>query len=285
MELIPIRHINETRKEPGLSGNFSIRYISDLLAGKEMLQELHRHDFFYVLFLKRGIGHHQIDFASFTIGDHAVFFMRPGQVHQLELRAESTGYLVQFGNEFYFPDEKVSNQLLRKAANINHYQFDAGKFQKLQVILNNIFQEYTVKEQQYQEVIKANMDIFLIELIRQQRSVPFDPVNNYAQERIEQFLALLEKYAFEHQPVTQYAAMLNLSPYQLNSIAKSMLGKTCSELMNAYILLEAKRCLLATANQINQIAYHLGYEDISYFIRFFKKHTGYSPEQFRRNLK
>lgn len=73
--------------------------------------------------------------------------------------------------------------------------------------------------------------------------------------------------------------------YQLNSIAKSMLGKTCSALINAHMILEAKRNLLATANQINQIASHLGYEDVSYFIRFFKKHTGYSPEQFRQNLK
>ncbi|HEX8279287.1 MAG TPA: helix-turn-helix domain-containing protein [Segetibacter sp.] len=36
---------------------------------------------------------------------------------------------------------------------------------------------------------------------------------------------------------------------------------------------------------MNQIADHLGYEDVSYFIRFFKKHTGYSPEAFRYNYR
>jgi len=79
--------------------------------------------------------------------------------------------------------------------------------------------------------------------------------------------------------------MMHLSAYQLNAITKTALGKTSSELINEWIILESKRNLLATTNQINQIAFQLGYEDVSYFIRFFKKHTGYSPEAFRANFK
>lgn len=198
MEAIPIRHINETRKEPDLYGNLSIRDISDVLAGKDMLQELHRHDFFYILILKKGIGHHEIDFTAYPVCDHSVFFMRPGQVHQLRLKAESTGYLIQFGNEFCFSNEKISGQLLRKAGSLNYYQFNPDKFQKLQIILNDIFQEYISKEQQYQEVIKANLDIFLIELIRQQTSGISEHHNLYSQEIMEKFSALLEKHVFEH---------------------------------------------------------------------------------------
>jgi AraC-like DNA-binding protein len=76
---------------------------------------------------------------------------------------------------------------------------------------------------------------------------------------------------------------MNLSPYQLNEITKSSIGRTASELINDHIILQAKRNLLATPNQIKDIADILGYEDVSYFIRFFKKHTGLSPESFRRN--
>jgi AraC-like DNA-binding protein len=74
---------------------------------------------------------------------------------------------------------------------------------------------------------------------------------------------------------------MNLSHYQLNEITKVTVGKTASELINEHIILEAKRYLLATSNQIKDIADHLGYEDVSYFIRFFKKQSGYSPESFR----
>ena len=77
---------------------------------------------------------------------------------------------------------------------------------------------------------------------------------------------------------------MNLSSYQLNEITKTTIGKTASELINEHIILEARRNLLATSNQIKDIADHLGYEDVSYFIRFFKKHSGFSPEAFRLNF-
>lgn len=77
---------------------------------------------------------------------------------------------------------------------------------------------------------------------------------------------------------------MNLTTYRLNTITKELLGKTPSTLINEYVVLEAKRLLLATSNQIQQIADLLGYEDVSYFVRYFKKHTNYSPEAFRKNF-
>jgi AraC family transcriptional activator of pobA len=285
MDSIPIRHINASQKEPGLSDSFSIRDIQSLLAGKDMVQQIHRHDFFYILVLKKGIGDHTIDFTPYPVSNHSVFFMRPGQVHQLVLKAESTGYLLQFRAELYFPHDKVFNQLLRTASNINHYQFDEPGFQRLLSVSASILQEFTAKKEKYQEVIKANMGILFIELARQHNSNAPASVNLYMQERLEKFLELLEANVFNHKQVSEYAAMLNLSSYQLNAIAKSALGKTCSEIIKEHIILEAKRCLLATSNQVTQTAYRLGYEDVSYFIRFFKKHTGYSPEAFRTNFR
>ncbi|MCQ6956437.1 helix-turn-helix domain-containing protein [Mucilaginibacter aquariorum] len=285
MEKIPIRHINTTREEPTLSGSFSIRDVRNLLDGKDMVQELHRHDFYYLLVLENGAGNHNIDFSPYSITDHTVFFMRPGQVHQLVLEAESTGYLLQFKGEFYSPKNKVSNQLLRKASHTHHYQFDADGFKRLLSILTYIFQESIDKNERFEEVIKANLDILFIELIRRQGSTPTAKVSLYLQERLDKFFELLETHILTHKQVARYAEMLNLSAYQLNATAKAALGKTCSELINEQIILEAKRCLLATSNQINQTAYRLGYEDVSYFIRFFKKHTGYSPEAFRNNFR
>ena len=285
MERIPIRHLSTTQAEPDLFGNFGIRKISDLLAGKDMLQELHRHDFFYILVLENGKGHHEIDFRPYVVTDHTVFFMRPGQVHQIELKAGSTGYLIHFRDEFYLPQDQNAGQLLRKLSQLNHYELNADQFHKLMRVLSLTFQEYSDKQERYQEVIKANMGIFFIELFRVQNSSLAEQDNLYNQERLEQFLSLLERHVFSHKQVAEYAAMLSLSTYQLNAIAKTTLGKTCSELINEYLVLEAKRYLLATSNQVNQIAYGLGYEDVSYFIRFFKKYTGHSPEAFRQNFR
>jgi len=249
-----------------------------------MVQELHRHDFYYILALNKGAGIHDIDFTPYPIGNRTIFIMRPAQVHRLVLKAGSTGYLLQFRDEFYFPGDKISKQLLRKASNINHYQLTADGFEKLDRLLTYILGEYTARQERYQEVIKANMSIFFIELFRQHNSNPSDDHPLYTQQRLESFLELLETYVFTHKQVSDYAAMLNLSTYQLNAVTKTMLGKTCSAIIDEYIILEARRYLLATSNQVNQIAYHLGYEDVSYFIRFFRKQTGYSPESFRQNF-
>lgn len=287
MENIPIRYFNAKQKVPYISESSSILDVRELLDGKDLIQELHRHDYFFILALKKGIGTHEIDFTSYKVCDHSLFFIRPGQVHQLKLKAGSTGFLMQFNTDFFYPNDIASGQLLRRASNKNLCQLDAKRIKKLLVILTSIFQEYSDKKEGYQEVIKANLGIFFIELVRhrQNRKSKSGNITLYPQERIEELLELLEIHLSSHKQVSHYADLLNLSSYQLNAITKTTLGKTCSELINEYVILESKRFLLATSNQVNQIAYHLGYDDVSYFIRFFKKHTGQTPEVFRHNFK
>jgi AraC family transcriptional regulator, transcriptional activator of pobA len=284
MKNITIRYLNGVQ-EPFFSESFSIRDVQDLLGGKDMVQELHRHDFFYILAVEKGSGKHEIDFTPYEIRDHSLFFMRPGQVHQLTLKARSTGYLVAFNLEFYRAHHEPSNQLLRNASSANHYKLDSKRFGKILSSLTNIFHEYSNKQEGYQRVIQANLEILFTELVRQNsKSLP-NTASPYTQARLEEFLKLLEVHVATHKRVSEYADMLNLSTYQLNAITKTTRGKTCSELIDEYIMLESKRYLLATSDQVSQIAHHLGYEDASYFIRFFKKHAGHSPEAFRNNFK
>lgn len=287
MKNIPIRHINSAQKEPSLPGNFSIREVREVLEGKAMIQELHRHDFFFILALEKGRGSHEIDFTPHRIKSNSIFFMRPGQVHQLTLKAGSTGYLMQFNTEFYHSNDKASRDLLRRASNKNHCQLDGKIVKKFLEILSSISREYSDMKEGYQEVIKASLEIFFIELVRNRKNSKSlsGKVNSYEQERFEEFMELVETHFATHKQVSDYAGMLNLSTYQLNAITKAAVGKRSSELINEYIILESKRYLLATSNLVNQVAYHLGYEDVSYFIRFFKKHTGYSPESFRHNFR
>lgn len=287
MQHIPIRHIHETQKEPGLSGSFNIRDIQELLAEKDMVQELHRHDFFFILVLKNGTGFHEIDFTPYVVCNHSVFLMRPRQVHKLTLKAGSTGYLIQFKTDFFYSQNKLSQRLLGKASNKNFCSLDSETFEKLDAILSSILAEYTHKQEGYDEVIQSNLSIFFIELVRHRknRETGAAVVNPYVQEQLDKFLDLLEIHSTQHKKVSDYAGLLHLSTYQLGSITKTAMGKTPSELINEHLLLESKRQLLATSNQVNQIAYNLGYEDVSYFIRFFKKHIGVSPEAFRHNFK
>ncbi len=285
MKKIPVRQIT-TQNEPVIIGRFKIRAVADILNGNDLVQDLHRHDFFFVLALQKGKGKHEIDFTGYEVQNNSIFILRPGQVHQLSLDAASTGFLAEFDTAFYHPKDKLANQRLIRAGNKNFCAFEAERFQKLQDVLVYTCNEYTAKQEGYIEVIKANLDIFFIEFIRQSSNPDGSSKkgSTYTQDRFEEFMALTSTHIVTHKQVSQYAELMNLSTYQLNAITKATVGKPASELINEQIVLETKRYLLATPNQVKDIANHLGYEDISYFIRFFKKHTGYSPEAFRKNL-
>lgn len=253
------------------------------ISNKDLFHDLHRHNFFFILAVNDGSGTHDIDFISYPVQSNSVFFIKPGQVHQLELKAGCTGYLMEFNSEFYHPINKTKIQRLRKASNKNFCQFDNDNFLKLSLILKYIFNEYADKQESYQDSIKANLDILMIELVRQGRISEISTIvtHPYTQERLEEFFELLDIHITENKQVSYYTNLMNLSSFQLNEITKSTVGKTSSVLINDHIILEAKRHLLATPNQVKEIADQLGYEDVSYFIRFFKKQTGYSPEAFR----
>ncbi|MBK8502873.1 MAG: helix-turn-helix domain-containing protein [Saprospiraceae bacterium] len=285
MKPFPVRKINVPQDGSKPSISFGIRDVKDILAGKDTLHEFHRHEYFFILALKKGKGLHTIDFTPYKVVNHSVFFIRPGQVHELMLKSESTGYLMEFKNDFYDACDKMSSQLLRSASSMNLCMPDADRFRRLLTLLAFIYAEFTDKKEGHQEVIRANLSIFFIELARhrQQRSAA-NNVSQYMQERLDRFTELLETHVATHKEVSHYADMLHLSTYQLNAITKAALGKTVSELIDEYIILESKRYLLATSNLVNQVAFLLGYEDVSYFIRFFKKHTGHTPVVFRRNF-
>ena len=187
--------------------------------------------------------------------------------------------------EFYHVHDRGTGNVLRKATTNNSCEVDEKAFKRLNSILASIFQEYSEEKEGSHEIIRAQLDIFFIEYIRnrKQSKPPSDKISLYEQERLEEFLQLLETNLSSQRQISDYADKLNLSTYQLGAITKKALGKTPSQLQNEYIILESKRCLLATSDQVNQIAWQLGFEDPSYFIRFFKKNTGFSPEVFRAN--
>lgn len=283
MKKIPVRKIRGSFIEDG----FSIRPIEHLVKNEDLVHDLHRHDFYFVLFIKKGSGEHEIDFVKYKLDNDSVFFIRPGQVHQLNIDKGSSGFMLQFNADFYAPSEKTSSIVFRKVSNKNHCQLSRARFEIIELHLQYILKEFTQKQDRYKEAVKASLEIIFIELLRQS-SNPNKASNEkkiYAQERLEELQDLLEKNIHDKKQVSDYAQMLNLTSYQLNAITKTLLRKTCSELINEQIILEAKRMLIGTVNQVNQIADMLGYDDPSYFIRFFKKQTGHTPEAFRQNFK
>ncbi|MNY07174.1 HTH-type transcriptional activator Btr [compost metagenome] len=80
-----------------------------------------------------------------------------------------------------------------------------------------------------------------------------------------------------------YAEQLFITPNHLNAICKSYIGSAAGEIIRERVLLEAKRLLVNKNLNINEIAIELNFNDNSYFTKFFKKATGLTPDEFRKN--
>lgn len=107
-----------------------------------------------------------------------------------------------------------------------------------------------------------------------------DPRSRKVQQ-VEHFKALLEEHFRAHWPVARYAAALNVSAGQLGRLTREVLGCSPLDALNERLVREAQRELVHGSLGIKQLAAALGFEDDAYFGRFFKKHTGLRPGEFR----
>ncbi|KXX67439.1 helix-turn-helix domain-containing protein [Flammeovirga sp. SJP92] len=268
------------KEKSQFSTPLEIIHLDDVLMDKDMKEGLHRHDFFFLMALEEANGQHHIDFVHYPIDANTLFIIRPGQVHELVLQQRSKGYLIAFDAHLFNEDK----ELLRKVSQQNHYKFTSHNFKSIVSIFENIDKEYSKKELKYQAVIKANLEILFVLLHRNmdQKIVFHNRSNIHEQEILEEFIYLLENQTCPNKQVIEYAEILNISSNKLNSITKKLVGKKCSQLIQEQTLLEAKRLLLSTSHHINEIAFKLCFNDPAYFIRFFKKHTHYTPNSFRQ---
>lgn len=111
-------------------------------------------------------------------------------------------------------------------------------------------------------------------------AAPHQPVSRRARQ-IERFRALLDREFRQHKPLRAYADQLGMTPGQLSRLCRETLGMSGLDVINARLLHEAQRDLVYTHLPIKQLAAALGYADDAYFSRFFRKHTGLSPTEFR----
>ena len=282
MKEIPVRHL-EVRTAARLSDDFNIRSIAPTMAGKDMVQPLHRHDHYFLLVLTQGDGVHECDFRPHVLQPHSIYTMRPRQVHRLELKAGATGYFLQFRADFLATGEQGAQLVLRRAGHVEVFHAEAERYGDLMLLLDRIARECAAGREGHLHIVRAYLSAFLAELaLGASAPVETNEANKYARDRLEELLELIETHVYDTKEVSAYAERMHLSTFQLNAIAKTGTGRTCSELITDQIILEAKRYLLATTDQVAQVADRLGYDDPSYFIRFFKKHTGHTPEGFRQ---
>lgn len=97
----------------------------------------------------------------------------------------------------------------------------------------------------------------------------------------QQYKEALTQHIYTCHSVKDFANKLFVSPNHLNKCVKKTLNKTAQTLLNEMLVLEAKSLLKYTELSIAQVAEKLSGSSPSNFARFFKKHTGQSPKEYK----
>ena len=96
------------------------------------------------------------------------------------------------------------------------------------------------------------------------------------------FTALLQQHSKRERNVGFYAAQLNITPKYLSAVVKEVSGKTAARWIDESVILEAKTLLKYSGLSIQEIAYRLNFSTQSFFGKYFKQHTGFSPSRYKR---
>ena len=108
-----------------------------------------------------------------------------------------------------------------------------------------------------------------------------NPVHNRAEEYFKQFTELLGEHYKHERSVGFYARQLCITPKYLTTLIKRISGKSVSEWIDNYVILEAKTLLKYSNMSVQEIAYYLNFPNQSFFGSYFKRNAGMSPSQYK----
>jgi AraC-like DNA-binding protein len=262
--------------------------LEGLLENKtEALQMPHRHQHIEIIWIRNGNGSLDIDLKSYRLEANMLFCIVPGQLHQLEMDATVEGFLVSFpeqlmngGNDdFDLLYRSGLFHLLLRSPGIR-MQSDAA--QEIDEIIRRLHKEVNNGYILSKEVIKRYTSIFLIYLARQFDGTLQVSVQTRNVRLVKNFISLVEKKFTTCKLVKQYASELAVTPNYLNEIVKRISGYSAGYHIRQRVVLEARRRAAYSDVSMKEIAYHLGFEDIAHFSKFFKSVYGKNFTEFKK---
>lgn len=281
-EKIPDITFNHTK---GVSG-FEIMSLGELARRSEKVvdhkpYQPHRINFYVMLYVVEGSGYHTVDFHHISLQKGSLVFIAPNQVHAFDQHRDYEGYMCLFTESFL---NKESVHLTDRYMVDNLYFRDITKALVLQDKSMEDFFHLLQKEFYAMHVSgKSGVVTSLLRsiLIKSAESMQENAVENESSELFDAFKkTLLENYA-EIRSAEEYAALLKVSPKHLNLTCKRLTGQTTKAFIDRFMIVESKRYLVSSTLAIKEIATKMGYWEVSNFVKFFKKHTGFTPKGFR----
>lgn len=267
-------------------------YVNDLakhlVTNHDLISHSHKHDFYLTVFFTKGKGIHVIDFQNYEVKAGSVFFLKPGQSHYWELSKNTAGYI------FFHPDLNQYQLSTIPLENFPFYstnlhapflQLEFSKINKFENEFRNLLKEFRQNAPFKERKLINLADCLYIEFSRlyaQKGNPELASKSNSYLKQLLNFEKLIDLHYKTEKSPSKYADCLHITTKHLNRIVQETLHKTTSEMIAERVILEAKRLIANNSMSLAEIAIELGYEEYSYFSRFFKKLTGETLLNFRK---
>jgi AraC-like DNA-binding protein len=281
---VPIYCIASYPDGHGPDGFYAQR-LETLIARFAGIDKPHTHDFYLLLYFRRGTGTHTVDFVTYPVQPGYLFCLAPGQMHSWNLSADSTGYLLFFDASFYlhtYPSGRLREYPFFQPLRTPLVDLSAQQ-PPFPELLEQLMREAESRFDNRLEVLRGCLFVLLELAARHAQPPAVAGATAHQNQLLRAFETLLDQHFRTEKAVQAYARWLHLTPNHLNALCRRQRDHTASDLIQRRVLVEAQRLLVHSHQPVKQIALELGFADASYFGRFFRKRTGLTPDQFREN--
>jgi AraC-like DNA-binding protein len=237
-------------------------------------KKAHRHEFYTLAVAGNQYSQHMVDFRQIDMPPYSVFLLAPWQVHLPgDISKAVNLFLISFTQDFLPVGAPALPLCMEKPVTP-----DAEEFKEMWRLCEQLLREFNHRKALQQQVLQHYLAVLLTLFTRY---LPENSNTHLQPELLTRYRELMEKYLLSWSSSGDYARALHVTTDHLNEVVKQETGQTASALLAARRILEAKRMLLHSTHGIKEIAWYLQFNEVTYFNRFFKQHTGQTPVAFR----
>lgn len=274
---------------------FKTKYGNELLIDLIRLESLEKYiyqgnphtlSYYDITLITNGKGSFSLNNQTFDITSGRIVFSSPGQVRYWNIEVMPTGYVLIFEEEFltsFLNDIHFIDNLkyFHNYATPPEITISTEEQDFIISLFLNIEKEIATFDKNDTHILKALLYQSLIWLNRKYTAIYPQNNNSEINRHILSFRKLTESNFLARHDVAFYASKLNITQGHLNDLSKKHLGVSAKQYIQNRLMTEAKKLICFTDASIAEIAENLHFEDPSYFVRKFRKHTGQTPLSYR----
>ncbi len=251
-----------------------------------------RSDLYSCILVTNGKGENNSDTIRYNFDAVQAFFYTPFQLHSFNPEAEFSAIVLQFHSDLFCLEKHAkevgcNGVLFNNVYGTPFMNISDIELSELEKVIDEIKLEMVKTNIASYEVIVSYLKIFLINAVRfklHKSNKKTGTVNNNSNGLFFTFEEALEMHFKDIHNASKYANLLNVSVKTLNNSVQSENKKTVTQTIHERLITEAKRELYLTQKSIKEISFELGFSDVQYFCRLFKKKTSLSPTSYRNQL-